>query len=352
MIYAGIDSHKRYSVVTATDEKGNILNRARIPHGQHIASAPWKEYVEQFHEPLCVTLEASQFWYPVYEAIEPFVHEIKLAHPLKVRAIAEARIKTDKIDSEVLAHLLRTDLLPTAYIPPKRVRDGRELLRYRASLVALQTSVKNKIHAVLHRTGHLYQGSDLLGKRGRAWLEALPLRDIYQEEIDGYLRILDFLKEEIKLITRRIHRELKLNEPAQLIHTVYGVGKYLALLIAMEIGDISRFSKPAKLVSWSGLVPSVHSSGGRVRYGSITKQGSKWLRWALILATQKYKNREGVLGRFYKRIERRHGSKAARIALSRKLATIVWHMLSKNEAFDEKKLIKDRRKGFGSSSGV
>jgi transposase len=352
MIYAGLDIHKRYTIATATDEKGKVLNRSKILHGPHIHSAPWKEYVGQFCEPLCVTLEATGFWYPVYEALEPFVQDVKLAHPLKVRAIAEARIKTDKIDSEVLAHLLRTDLLPTAYIPSNEIRDGRELLRYRASLVSLQTSIKNKIHSILHRTGNIYQRSDLFGKSGRAWIGSLPLREIYREEINGYLRILNFLKGEIRFVTRRIHRELDLNEPAKLIHTLYGVGKYLALIIAMEIGDIHRFARSGKLVSWSGLVPSIHSSGGKIRYGSITRQGSRWLRWALILATQKYKHHKGALGQFYRRIESRHGSKAARVALARKLATIIWHMLSKNEPFDEEMILRDMHKGFGSSLGV
>lgn len=345
MIYAGVDVHKKFSFITAMNEKGEIINRAKIMHGKQISQAPWEKFVQQFDKPLSFSIEATGFWAPVYDALEPLVKEIKLAHPLKTRAIAEARIKTDKIDSTTLAHLDRTNLLPTCYIPSQYIRDKRELLRYRASLVHLQTEIKNKIHSLLHRCGYLYEGSDIFGKSGREYLSSLPLRSTYQDELAGYLRILDFLKPEIKLVTKRIHRELEITPTARLIHTLHGIGVYLALLIAMEIGDIKRFRKPSKLVSYSGLNPSVHSSGGRTRYGSITKQGSKWLRWALILATQKYKKHKGVLGNFYRRIEYRHGSKAARVALARKLATIIWYMMSKNESFNEEIIVKDLQKG-------
>lgn len=352
MIYAGIDVHKKFSFITAMNEKGKIINQTKIMHGKQISQAPWNDFVKQFREPISLAIEATGMWAPVHDALEPLVEEIKLAHPLRTRAIAEARIKTDKIDSTILAHLLRTDLLPTCFIPSQDIRDGRELLRYRASLVSLQTEIKNKIHSLLHRCGYLYEGSDIFGTSGRIYLASLPLRDIYREEVNGYLRILDFLKSEIKAITKRVHNELEITPKAKLIQSIWGIGKYLALMIAMEIGDISRFRHPSKLVSYCGLAPSVYSSGGRTYYGSITKQGSKYLRWALILATQRYKNNKGVLGQFYRRIQSRHGSKAARVALARKLATIVWHMLSKNEVFNEQIIIKDLQMQKGTVSPI
>ena len=348
MIYAGIDVHKKFSYVTSMNERGEIIKQGRIEHGNEISNAPWHYVIEKMEEPVSVAIEATGFWGPVYEALEPLVAEVNLAHPLKTRAIADARIKTDKIDSEVLAHLLRTNLLPTCYIPPREIRDKREMLRYRISLVAMQTMTKNKIHSMLHKCGYLYEGTDLFGKSGRTYMGSLPLREIYKEELNGYLRILDYLKKEIRQITKRIHEELLSTPEARLIHTIYGAGIYTALLIAMEIGDIRRFGRPAKLVSFSGLNPSVRSSGGKTRYGSISKRGSKYLRWALIIVTQKYKNNKGVLGDFYRRIAFRHGSKTARVALARKLATIIWHMLSKNEPFREEILIKDLYKGTAS----
>lgn len=352
MIYAGFDVHKKFSQVAVMDEKGTIIDQARIVHANQIADSPWKQYLQKFSEPISASIEATQFWAPVYEAIEPFVQQTKLAHPLKTRIIGEARVKTDKISAELLAHLDRTNLLPCAYIPPQEIRDGRELLRYRASLVSLQTMVKNRIQSVLFKCGYLYEGTDVFGKKGLTWLKSLPLREVYQQEIQSYLRILTFLKQEIKRATKRIHKELAITPSAQLIQTLYGIGKYLALLITMEAGEISRFSHPSKLVSYAGLSPAVYSSGGKTHYGSITKQGSKWLRWALILATQKYKRHKGILGDFYRRIEQRHGSKAARVALARKLATIIWHMLSKNTPFDENVLRQDRLKRIEFKKGT
>ena len=345
MIYAGVDIHKKFSFITAMNENGKVVNQMKIMHGKQINQAPWNDFFDLFSEPVSCAVEATGMWSPIYDALEPLVSSIKLAHPLKTRAIADARIKTDKIDSSTLAHLLRADLLPTCYIPTKEIRDGRELLRYRARLVSLQTLIKNKIHSLLHRCGYIYEGTDLFGKSGLGYLDSLSLQPVYKNELQGYLRILNYIKQEIKLVTKDIHRKLEITPNALLIQSIHGIGKYLALLIAMEIGDINRFRKPAKLVSYSGLNPAVFSSGGKTHYGSISKQGSKWLRWALILATQKYKNHKGSLGNFFRKIDYRHGSKAARVALARKLATIIWHMLSKNEPFKEEVLIKDLKKG-------
>jgi len=124
-------------------------------------------------------MEATRNWYYLYDIMEDMVDRVHLAHPLKTRAIAHARIKTDKISSSILAHLLRTDLLPSSYIPSKEIRDQKELLRYRASLVGLRTMIKNKVHSLLSKNGLSSPYSDPFGKKGLLWLKALPLREHY-----------------------------------------------------------------------------------------------------------------------------------------------------------------------------
>lgn len=156
-MYVGLDYHKKYSIATKMDEKGNILEQVKLRNDAETLT----KYVGTLPEGSKIALEATGSWYYFYELLENKGSEIYLAHPFKTRAIAEARIKTDKIDSTILAHLLRTDFLPTSYIPTRQIRDIREVLRYRASLVSLRTYIKNKVWAILSKNGLDPQFSDI-----------------------------------------------------------------------------------------------------------------------------------------------------------------------------------------------
>lgn len=341
-VYIGMDVHKKYTVAVAMDEQGQVLNKEKIMHGSSIRRAPWKAYLGQFKEPVHVALEASEVSYPIWEAVEPYSETVAMAHPLKTRLIAEERVKTDTIDGRALAQLLRTDFLPKAYIPPREIRDQREILRSRISLVQWQTNIKNRIHGVLKRCGEFYDGTDLFGKAGQEYLRQLPLSEPYRSEIEQLLRILENLQNELKQLTHAVYEDAEGLPAVMRLTTVPGIGRYLAALIYWEIGDIERFASASKLVGYCGLGPRVYSSGGRTFQGPITRQGNKFLRWAFVTAAQKYHTRQGPLGDFFRRIERRHGSKGARVALARKLATIVWHLLKKREVFNEARITTDQ----------
>lgn len=343
-IYIGMDVHKKFTVAVAMTENGELLGEQRIEHGASIARVPWGDYLKGFPERPHVALEATGFSYPIYEAIEPYCRSVVMSHPMKTKLIAEQKVKTDTIDGTTLAHLYRADFLPTSYIPSREIRDHRELLRHRIVLVQIQTSIKNRIHAVLARCGEFYEGTDLFGKAGRQYLAEMPLRDPYRQELDRFLQLLDGVASEIKQVTRTIHREVEICPAAMQLTTVYGIGNYLAALIYWEIGDINRFAKPSKLVGYAGLGPSVYSSGGKTFYGPITKQGNRFLRWALVEAAQKYGKRQGPVGDSFRRVWRKKGAKAARVATARKLLTIIWHMLKKGENFDESKIARDRQR--------
>lgn len=345
-VYIGMDVHKKFTVAVAVDERGRALSQDRIEHGKSIAQARWAQYFKKFPEPPHVSLEATGVSYPIYEAIEPFCSSVVMAHPLKTKLIAEQKVKTDTIDGRTLAHLHRTDFLPTAFIPPREVRQQRELLRHRMTLVQIQTSIKNRIHALLTRCGEFFEGSDLFGKGGREYLAQQAVPEPYRAELDRFLRLLDTIAAEIKQVTRQIHQGVEVTPEALRLTQIHGIGKYLAALIFWEIGDIHRFASPAKLVGYSGLGPRVHSTGGKTFYGSITKQGNRFLRWALVEAAQKYGRKQGPLGNFYRRLERKHGSKAARVATARKIMTVIWHMLKKGEDFDESKLARESRRAL------
>ena len=146
MLYTGIDYHRSFSYLTTMDEKGAIIGQKKLPSNGEIV-----DFLKEFDEEMEIAVEATPSWYWLYDHLESEGFQVKLSHPLKTKAIAYAKVKTDKVDSATLAHLPRSNLLPLSYVPEKAVRLNRELLRYRASLVKIQTRVKNKVHTMLNR---------------------------------------------------------------------------------------------------------------------------------------------------------------------------------------------------------
>ena len=329
-IYIGLDLHKRYSTVCEKDTRGRTLRELQVDNTTEL-----QNYAGSLGPHCSVAVEATGNWYYLYETIESSGAEVALCHPLKTKAIASARIMTDKISADILADLLRTSMLPRAYIPDRSTRDLRETLRYRASLVAMRTRVKCKLRAILSKNGLICPYSDIMGPSGIRFLESVEIRECYRQEIDGYVRLGRQLNEEVCRIEATIEEEAKRDERAQLLDTIPGVGAYTALLILAEVGDIGRFPSAGHLASYAGLVPSVHASGGKTHLGHITKQGSKWLRWILVECWWKLIQKSPAFARHYGRICARHGSKAARVAVARKLVHVIYRMLKHNEPFRE-----------------
>lgn len=332
MKYIGIDFHKSYSIITEKDDTGKTLRQFRL--NNDLSSLT--NYLDQLdNRSSKIALEATGSWYYFYELIEGKNFDLTLAHPLKTKAIASAKIKTDKIDSAMLADLLRADLLPKSYIPNRETRDAKEILRYRASLVCLRSGIKNRVHAILSKNGLMPGFSDLFGKAGLEYLKGLELRESYQIALHGYLGLVEVLNKLIKEVTEEIKKLTEQDEEALLLTSIPGIKYYSACLIKSEIGEISRFPYPEKLCSFGGLVPSVHSSGGKTKYGGITRQGSKWLRW--ILAQVAIHAAKGTVrfGRLYSRVRKKHGSNAAKIAVARELLRTIYFMLKKKEAFKD-----------------
>jgi transposase len=327
--YIGVDLGKRKALVVKKDRQGKITSKVTVP----VTQAALENYFSKQDRRSQVVVEATGNWMYFYETIERYTPQVMLAHPLKTRAIAEARIKTDTIDATTLAELLRLEGIPKAYIPPREVRDIRELLRYRASLVSVRVGLKNKIHAVLTKNGIDCTFSNVLGKASKAWLRALPLRACYRQEVDGYLRVGEALKSSIDEITQTIKAQVAENPQAQLLMGIPGISYYSALLILSEIGEIGRFPDAKRLCSYAGLVPSIYSSGSKTYNGRITKQGSRWLRWILVETSTHAANGDAKFQKVYQRVSRRRGRSTARVALARKVLTVIYAMLKRNEPF-------------------
>jgi transposase len=330
MLHVGIDMHKHFSELAVLDDDRTVVDRRRLDHRDR---AGLQQYFRRLARPATVTLEATRSWYWLFELLEAEGLPVKLAHPLKVRLIAEARIKTDAIDALTLAELERAGFLPEAYIPPRDVRDQRELLRYRLGLVWTRTGLKNRVHALLDKLGIGHDFTDLFGRAGRRFLAAIELRDVYRQALDGYLAGIDFLTDGIAAATRSIRAALKQDPRAELLLTVPGIGELTAHLLLCEIGDIARFPSAKRLCAYSGLVPRTYQSGSHCWQGEITRQGDRYIRWAMVEAAYQATRQDMALADWYRRLKLKKGAAVARVAVARKLLYSVWYVLTRQEPY-------------------
>jgi transposase len=245
---------------------------------------------------------------------------------VKTNAIASAKVKTDRIDALMLANLLRGDYVAESYAPPRRVMSLREMVRHRAGLVRIRTSLKNKIHAHLLMHGLKVEGTPFT----KAYMD--KLRAIHDYKIDGCLNVIGALNHEIHQTSRRIATEAKDDDYARLLTWIPGIGYYSALLIVSEIGEIERFPDSQHLCSYAGLTPSAYSSGGVTYHGNITKTGSRHLRWVLTECTQSHIRTEpdSSVARFHNRLVKKKDKAKATVAASAKLLKVLhWVMKEK-----------------------
>ena len=328
-MFVGLDLHKNYLQAAVVDDKGTLLKQQRIPNeDESIESFFGDELKNNTNQ---IVIESSSTWYHVYELLSKIgQNHVILSNPVKTKAIASAKVKTDKIDALTLANLLRGGYIPESYIPPRHIMELREMVRYRASLVRARTSVKNKIHAML-----LMKGIKIEGVKPFTRQFVQELERIGDYRIDGYLRVIRSLNEEINEISNKIKHEAVEDESAKLLMSIPGVGYYSALMITSEIGDINRFSDSHHLCSYAGLTPSTHSSGGVTYHGPMTRTGSKYLRWILVECIHAHVRleKESSLTKFYKNLAKRRGSSKAAVAAASKLLRIIYWILKEKRAY-------------------
>jgi transposase len=254
-----------------------------------------------------------------------------------VRAIAEAKIKTDTIDSHTLAQLLRVDLIPAAYIPGKETRSFKEMVRQRVFLVRMRTKLKNRIHVLLDRC-HVPAPpvTDLFGKGGTAYLKKLKLSGVDSEILRENLKLLEALDTLIKDAEKEIKRLLGDDPRVTLLQSIPGLGPILAVVVALEIDNISRFHAAPKLAAYAGLVPSTYASGGKIFHGHLIHMSNKWLRWAFVEADWVAMRTSPYCRAYYESRKRHKGPHVAIVALARRLSEIVWHVLNEERAYQER----------------
>lgn len=331
MRFVGLDVHKRVVEAAVIDATGALLFRSHFPCTREDLEGFARSRLSAEDQ---IALEATTNTWGVVAALRPFVAEVVVSNPLRTRVIAEAKVKTDKIDALVLAQLLRCDYLPRVWTPDDQTRELRSLTSRRASLVQERTAVKNRLHAVLHqRLVPVPEGLDLFGKRGRAFLASLPLDDLGRAAVDSELRLLDAVNSEIDALAQVITVRGYHDPRVRLLVTLPGVDVAVAQTLLAVLGDVSRFKSADHAASYLGLVPSTHQSADTCYHGPITKQGKGHARWMLVQAAQHLGSHPGPLGVFFRRILHKKNRNVAVVAAARKLVVIAWHMLRNNEPY-------------------
>lgn len=282
-----------------------------------------------------VIIEATGNATAVAEVLTEHVGRVVIANPRQVRLIAEARIKTDVIDATVLARLYASGLLPEVWIPDQPTLALRRQVTRRNQIVRQRARLKTILQSILH--AHLIPPcphADLLGPKGRAWLLSRELPEDERDAIERHVRERDRLSEDLRVIERELAHDALGDVRVTRLMTIPGVDMVVAVGLIAAIGPIDPFDGPERLVAYLGLNPSVHQSGEcRPRHGRITKQGRTHARTMLVEAAWQAVRGPGPLRAFFERVRRRRGNHIAAVAVARKLAVIIWHLLSRGEDY-------------------
>lgn len=329
----GVDLHKNFAYCTLIDKKKKIARQEKVSTDRKET----KDFLATLPSSCWVVVEPVSNWFWYADLVKKHKGlSFHLVHSKEAKAIASARLKNDKVDSQTLAYLAMTDLLPEAYVYDTKIRDLRSLTRARAMLKKQATKWKNFIHAITWKEGQKYSGKYLFGPKGKKWLDEMEFNSSYHKPlIEITLENIDHLQRKIEEINTFLKQEAEDEPIVTLLTTIKGIGYYTALSLKAEIIDIERFPRPASLANFFGLTTRVNSSAGKDKLGHITKQGSRHIRWLMVQAACCYARttRYGHLYNFYRRIKRKRGAKIALVALARKLTEVVWIVWKRKEPF-------------------
>jgi len=278
----GMDLHRRRSVLVRMSMDGRKLETARITN----SPAALRAVLARCGQNPLVVLEATYGWYWAADVLEEAGAEVRLAHPLGVKAFSCRRVKNDERDAADLADLLRMGRLPEAWIAPPPVRALREVIRYRHKLAGQRTSCKDQVHAVLARLGIPVTHPDVSGTGGGLWLGQLVLPQPYAAKVASLRALIAVLDGQITRLADQAAQMLAADPGYAAVRELDGIGPVLGAVICAGIGDVTRFGRAGQLCSRAGLTPRHRESDTKVVRGHVSRQGSRILRWALIEAVR------------------------------------------------------------------
>ncbi len=325
-----MDVHREFAQI-AVVEDGVCRDEGRIG----VTPEALREWAATLGRDDEVALEATTNSDAIAVLLTPLVRRVVVSNPRKTRAIAEAKVKTDKVDARILAQLLAADFLPSVWLPDDRTRMLRRLVSRRTHLVRQRTRLKNQVHAILARNlAPTCPHSDLFGKIGRRWLAEQTLPVDERRSVDALVRQLDFHGDELADVERDIAVEAIDDPVVARLMTVPGIDVTVAVSVIAAVGDFTRFESPDKLVAYLGLNPRVRQSGNSPAvHGRITKAGRAHARGMLVEAAFSAVRTAGPLRAFYRRIKARRGFQVATVATARKMTVLCWHLITKEQDY-------------------
>jgi transposase len=349
--FIGLDVHRDFAQV-AIWQNGVVRQSGRF------ATTP--EGVRGFAADLGpadeVALEATGNTWAIAALLASRAGRVVVSNPVKTRAIAEAKVKTDKVDAQILAQLLAADFLPPVWLPDDRTRALRRQVTRRAHLVRQRTRIKNQVHAILARNlAPTPPVSDLFGTTGRHWLSRQALPADERTTVAALLRQLDFHGAELALVDRELAVEALADPVVARLMTIPGVDAIAGISIVAAVGDFTRFNDPDKLVAYLGLNPRVRQSGNAAPvHGRISKTGRAHTRGVLVEAAWSASRAPGPLRAFYQRVNARRGFQKAVVATARKMTVLAWHLVTKDQdyAFARPGLVTHKRRKLELAAGA
>jgi transposase len=328
--YVGLDVHKDTVVACGMDESGNVLFRQTVACTPEALGRFARQRLSKEDQ---VALETTRNTWAVVAILRPHVGKVVVGNPLKTKAIAEAKIKTDKIDAETLAQLLRCGYLPEVWQPDEATQRMRSLTTRRIGLMHEESRVKHRLQSFLGQRLIRCPHKRLFSQQGLVWLREHPWSPEERAILDSELRLLKAMGEETAPLEKQLAREAYQERRAKLLMTLPRVGFAVAQTLVAAWGDISRFPDGDHAASYLGLVPRTKQSSDHCWHGPITKSGNSHARWILIQAAQHLARQPGPLGVFFRRLAKKKGYNVAVTATARKLVVIGYLMLKHNEPY-------------------
>ena len=292
--------------------------------------------------PFRAVVEATASYEWLVALIEPLAEKVVLAHPGKLRVIAESVKKTDRLDAQVLAEFLARDMIPEAFRPTPRQRQHRALVRHRQYLKRMATALRNKMRRVL--ADYNADRKDLFA--AGVWDKAVAAAEPGAADravLEGLRALWTRVEEQVMELGRRL-KEFAAGAPPReaearaKLATIPGVGPVTVDVVVSELGDVRRFKSVKAVCAYAGLAPKVRESGGRRQELSITKAGPPLLRWALVEAAWRVVRQSAAWRRIYEGIRRRAGGKKAIVAVARRLLVVMAAMLRDGTSYSPLKL--------------
>ena len=332
MHYVGMDVHKNVIAYCVKTPGGQIRDQGVIPATRPALDA----WVARRKQPWVGAMEATLFTGWIYDYLAPHARELKVAHPLMLRAIAASKKKNDRVDAEKIADLLRADLLPACYMTAAPIRDLRRVLRYRNLLVREAVRMKNKTAGLFMEVGAEFDKRRLHGKRYfedfAANVEDVPPSVLAMAHHSrNFMTLFTQLQKEL---IAKLRKAPLIRERVELLMTIGGIGEVAALSWVLEVGDPHRFTKRAQVISYCGLCGAQKESAGKTVRTPLSKQRNKHLQRVLIEAAHLAPRWNARLKQVHARELERGNRNRATLEVARRLAVLLWAIDKSGQPYD------------------